>query len=89
MALTDDDIKEIVKGVGGLLGPIHEQLDEHSKRFDKLDERLDNVEEKVERLSDRVDRMSDRIDDNTAAVRSLEVRVSRVEDHLGLPTPRA
>lgn len=77
MTLTNDDIKEIVKGVGGLLEPIHEQLKEHSKRFDHVDDRLDRVDNRLDQIDRRLDAL-------TGSVDRLDQRVSKLEGHVGL-----
>lgn len=80
--VTKDDLEGTTEAILGGMQRMHDELES------KMGKRIDKAEEKVERLSDRMDRMSDRLDDNTKAVRSLETRLSRVENHLKLPTPR-
>ena len=48
MAITDQDLKKIVLGVGELLEPIHEQIDE-------LRTDVNEIKEDVKELTSRVD----------------------------------
>lgn len=77
MALTGDDIKSIASEMGRLLGPIHDQLEEHTAILKEHSVILNDHTQKL----DQIER---KIDSHTTSLDRLEGRVRRLEDHAGL-----
>ena len=53
-------------------------------RLDSVDERLDKIETRLDRMDTRMDKMDERMDRMDERMNSVEVKIDRMVDNLGL-----
>jgi septation ring formation regulator EzrA len=85
------NIYERFDGVDERFASMDERFSSMDRRFDGIDERLDGLEKRQGKFEEVLDHIAGRVDDlwtenaaQTISNRQFEVRISRIEEHLGL-----
>ena len=88
--MANEDLKkDILDGVAQLLEPIHDQLDDHSERLTRLEEMGETVDSNhasLLRIEQILNSYGEMYQVNKSKNDQLDRRVTRIEDHLDLPS---
>ena len=79
-----DIVKGEVKPLVARLDSVDERLDKIETRLDRMDTRMDKMDDRFDRMDARFDKMDERMDRMDERMNSVEVKIDRMVDNLGL-----
>lgn len=89
--ITKQDIEDLTKAMVGGFEAIHDRFEGINTRFDDVEQELSELKTTSLAHSDPLDHIAKKVDDlwtenaaQTIHNRRMEVRIRRVEEHLGL-----
>jgi len=85
--MTDNELLLAISNImDKKLEPIHEQLDEHTRKFEileqRFDARLDGIDERLDGIDERLDGIDERLDGIDERLDGIDARLDRMDTRM-------